>query len=91
MPPKQQQIRITKTPEIQEALDLLHQEYPLLDDSELVKVTISQSVNKLKKPKTGKNVATFLKTFKTKKKSSGGYKDSYKEVYHKDLDKKYGY
>ncbi len=41
---KLQQIRITKTPQIQQALDIMQRQYPLLDDSELIKVSLSKTI-----------------------------------------------
>ena len=35
------QIRLTKTPEIKKVLDQLHQQYPLLNDAEIIKFSLS--------------------------------------------------
>lgn len=42
------QIRITKTEEMQEVLDYFNSKYPLLDDSEIVKMTLSMVYNDMK-------------------------------------------
>ncbi|MDF2379349.1 MAG: hypothetical protein P1V18_03965 [Candidatus Gracilibacteria bacterium] len=35
------QVRITKTPELTKVLDVLQQEYPLLNDAEIIKFSLS--------------------------------------------------
>lgn len=76
-----QQIRITKNEEMEKVLDFFHQKYPLLEDNEIVKMTLSivytdMQSNDWLTEEEEKNVGISLQELKQGK----GFKGTAKEV-----------
>lgn len=86
-------VRITLDEALIQAIEETKYEFPMLDTVEIIKVLISRG---MKKTKSKINKSQFLDLVSNLQSKNGtlspenDYKQSYKEVYHKMLDEKYG-